>query len=101
MNTVQNNFDEQRFEIEVEGELAGVARYRSSLGVRTFFRTKIEERFQGRNIGRQLVQSALDETRAEGLSVIPECSYVRAFILKHSEYQDLVPKDRWEEFKLL
>jgi len=36
------------------------------------------------------VQGALDQVRASGLKLIPQCPFVKAWIEKHPDYQDLV-----------
>ena len=79
-----------RFDVLVNGELAGSTRYRVAPGVRIFFHTEIDTRFEGRGLASKLIAAALDETRAEGLSVEPQCPYVRGFIAKHAEYLDMV-----------
>jgi predicted GNAT family acetyltransferase len=44
----------------------------------------------GKGIGSRLIRSALDQVRSDGLKVIPECPFVKAFIEKHTDYQDLL-----------
>ena len=54
----------------------------------------------GEGLGGQLVRAALDSARAEGLSVLPFCPFVRGYIEGHPEYVDLVPADQRKEFGL-
>lgn len=91
---------EHRFEIVVDGEVAGFAAYRSAPGVRAFAHTVVEGRFQGQGLAGQLVREALDTTRTEGLAVEPYCPYVRRFVAEHPEYVDLVPVDERGRFDL-
>jgi predicted GNAT family acetyltransferase len=100
MTDVRNQPKKARFEIIVDGEVAGYAEYRSAPGARAFVHTVIEERFEGQGLAAKLVAAALDATRTEGLLVEPYCPYVRSFIAKHPEYLDLVPEDRREQFGL-
>ena len=44
----------------------------------------------GKGIGSQLIQGALDQVRAEGLKVVAQCPFVKAFIGKNPAYQDLL-----------
>jgi len=44
----------------------------------------------GKGIGSRLVQGALDQVRASGWKLIPQCPFVKAWIEKHPDYQDLV-----------
>jgi predicted GNAT family acetyltransferase len=87
---VTQNAELNRFEISVEGEVAGFSTYRDIGGRRVFRHTEIEPRFEGRGLGGRLVREALDQTRAAGLRVEPLCPFVHEFIEQHPEYADLV-----------
>ena len=41
-------------------------------------------------MGAALATSALDYARREGMRIIPSCPYVKAYIDRHPEYEDLV-----------
>jgi predicted GNAT family acetyltransferase len=46
------------------------------------------------------VRASLDDARARHLVVLPYCPFVRSWITEHSEYADLVPAGRREQFGL-
>jgi len=48
------------------------------------------DELEGRGIGGRIVKTGLDYARAEGLKVVPQCSFVRGYIERHQEYADLV-----------
>ena len=52
--------------------------------------TEVPKRLEGRGIGSQLVAGALDIARAQGLTVVPRCSFVKAYIKRHPAYADLL-----------
>jgi len=79
-----------RYEITVDGVLAGFAAYRDRDGRRVFTHTEIDPRFEGRGLGSQLVRAALDDVRARGLTIVPLCPFVRSWLGKHAGYADLV-----------
>jgi predicted GNAT family acetyltransferase len=79
-----------RFEIVVDGDVAGHTRFHDHAGVRTFVHTEIDPAREGQGLGGRLVREALDQTRASGLQVDPQCPFVRAFIDDHQEYADLL-----------
>jgi predicted GNAT family acetyltransferase len=79
-----------RFEILVDGEPAGRAEYRRTGSRIVFTHTEIDPQFEGRGLGSVLVRAALDAARAEGLSVVAQCPFVRRYIRSHPEYQDLL-----------
>jgi uncharacterized protein len=89
MNEIVNNKAHHRFEFVVDGHLAA-AHYTSEGDVITFVHTEVPPELGGRGIGSILVQGALDQVRAAGWKVIAECPFVKAWIGKHPEYQDLL-----------
>jgi predicted GNAT family acetyltransferase len=92
--------DASRYEIRSDGELAGFAEYRLRPDAVVFTHTEIEDPFEGRGLGSELIRDALDDARSRGLSVLPYCPFVRDFIAKHVDYLDAVPEDKRAQFKL-
>lgn len=88
-DTVRNNTDENRYELSVDGHLAATY-YRIAGGVITFVHTEVPDALAGRGVGSKLVKDALDQVRAAGLKVVPQCPFVRAYIEKHPDYADLL-----------
>jgi predicted GNAT family acetyltransferase len=84
--------ESSRFEIRVDGKLAGFAVYRLGHGRISFIHTEIDDAFAGHGLGGKLVRAALDAARTRGLAVIPLCPFVRSWIQKHEDYLDLVPE---------
>ncbi len=83
----------ERWQAVVDGADAGFASYRRSQGTMTFLHTVVDPAFEGRGVGSALVRTALDAARAEGLAVVPRCSFVRGWIASHPDYQNLVAQD--------
>ena len=88
--TVTDRPEQLRYEIEVDGELAGFLLYRREPGVLELVHTDVDPKWEGKGVGAALVQGALDDVRARGLKVRPFCPFVRAYIRRHPEYDDLV-----------
>lgn len=88
--TVSLNADEERYEIRVDGELAGFTEARPRGELILFPHTEIDPEFRGRGLATQLVQEALDDVRARGKQIRATCSIVLRFLAEHPEYQDLV-----------
>jgi uncharacterized protein len=91
MAEVVNNPAQNRYELVVEDHLAATY-YKVSDGVITFIHTEVPPELGGKGVGSQLIKGALDQVRAEGLKVIPECPFVKAYIDKHGEYADLLKR---------
>ena len=89
MSEVRNNQADHQYELEVEGELA-LAAYRLSDDRIVFTHTEVPQALEGRGIASRLVKVALDDVRARGLKVVPACVFVKHYIEKHPEEQDLL-----------
>jgi uncharacterized protein len=89
-----------RFEILVDGAVAGYAEYRRRGGSVAFTHTVVEEAFEGRGLGSVLARGVLDAVRAEGATVLPFCPFIRSWMQRHPEYTDLVPTARRARFGL-
>jgi predicted GNAT family acetyltransferase len=87
---ISKNADLSRYEIRVDGALAGFAQYRLSGRRAAMPHTEIAPAYEGRGFGSELVRWALDDIRASGLKVVPLCWFVAAFIRHNPEYADLV-----------
>lgn len=87
---VRNDGERSRYEIIVDGQLAGIADYRVVGDTVVFPHTEIEPARQGQGLGARLVKGALDDVRAGGRTVVPRCWYVAQFIDDHPEYRDLL-----------
>ncbi|MFZ1154724.1 MAG: GNAT family N-acetyltransferase, partial [Solirubrobacteraceae bacterium] len=90
-----------RFEIRLDGELAGFLQYRRHPTQIALVHTELAPRFQGHGLASQLIGSALDTARADALEVLPVCPFVQAYIQKHPDYLDLVPASRRAHFNLV
>jgi predicted GNAT family acetyltransferase len=87
---VRDNPAKQRYEVEADGELAGFITYRERPNAIELVHTQVEDAFEGKGVGSKLVQRTLDDIRARGLALVPTCPFVKAFVERHPEYQDLV-----------
>jgi len=90
----------ERYEIRVDGELAGFLTYRLRSGSIEMEHTEIDEEFEGRGLGSRLIAFALDDARDRGLAVLPFCPFVNDYIRRHGQYLALVPEERRQDFEL-
>lgn len=87
---VTDNPKQHRYEARLDGELVGYLAYRLHPQVITLVHTETLPAGQGRHVGSRLVQKALDDIRARGLRMVPICPFVRGWLQRHPEYDDLV-----------
>jgi predicted GNAT family acetyltransferase len=88
--TIADQPDRDRYELHFDGERLGLLSYRLADRVITHRHTEIDPSVGGRGLGSALARFALDDARRRGLTVIPRCPFVAAFIVRHPEYEDLV-----------
>ncbi|MCX4097295.1 GNAT family N-acetyltransferase [Nocardia sp. alder85J] len=91
---LEHNADATRYEIYIDGTLAGYADYNErTVGdtpARDLQHTLTFPEFRGRGVAAQVVEFALRDSRDNGFAIIPTCWYVEKFIAEHREYADLV-----------
>jgi predicted GNAT family acetyltransferase len=78
-----------RFEMNVDGEVAFLE-YRRIGDRLHLMHTEVPSALRGRGAGGRLVAAVLDKARAEGVRVVPNCPFVKAFLGRHPEYRSLV-----------
>jgi uncharacterized protein len=88
-NPVSNNPALHRFQLSVDEHIAA-SYYELAGGVITFVHTEVPPELGGKGIGSKLVRGALDQVRADGLKVIAQCPFVKAWVDKHPDYADLL-----------
>ncbi|TWS23217.1 N-acetyltransferase [Tsukamurella sputi] len=87
---VVRNDAQGRYDITVDGELAGFTLFVDRGEQRIFPHTELDEKFSGRGLSGILVHDALEDTRAAGKRVVPVCPLVKRYVSKHPEVQDIV-----------
>jgi predicted GNAT family acetyltransferase len=87
---VRDNPDEQRYELMLGDTLAGFVSYRLRGDRLVLTHTEVVRELQGRGWGSRLVGEALADAGARGLTVMPLCPFVVAYIRKHPELRELV-----------
>jgi predicted GNAT family acetyltransferase len=95
---VTDNPSASRFELTVDGELAGYLDYRERDGEYTIPHTRVLPRFEGRGHGSTLVVKALETIRQRRGTVLPYCWFVPTVIRQHPELAELVPKSERASF---
>ncbi|HUC07421.1 MAG TPA: GNAT family N-acetyltransferase [Solirubrobacterales bacterium] len=98
--TVADNADRERYEIRVDGKLAGFVKYGLRSESIELVHTEINDEFEGRGLGGRLITFALDDARERGLAVLPTCPFANDYMQRHRQYVDLVPEERRQGFGL-
>ena len=86
---IVHNLDQHRFETVVD-RMHGEARYQRLGNTLHLVHTEVAPALEGRGIAGALVEAMLDYAAANGFKVIPQCSFVRAWMRRHPETQALL-----------
>lgn len=87
---VVHNSDQQRYEVLVDGAVAGYTVARDGQDdVVVMPHTEIEPDHRGEGLGDTLVQGALEDLRRRGKQVDPRCPFVNQYMQDHDEFGDL------------
>jgi predicted GNAT family acetyltransferase len=99
-STVVDNPRAHRFELLVDGDVAGYVTYQRSDSTLSLMHTEIDIKYEGHGLGSVLVRSVLDTARTSGVAVLPYCPFVRGYLKRHPEEADVVPADQRDRFDL-
>ncbi|MGA3008004.1 MAG: GNAT family N-acetyltransferase [Opitutaceae bacterium] len=88
---VVHNVERQRFETEVEGQLAFASYVREGPRV-VFDHTYVPDALRGRGMAATVTRAALDEARRQRWTIVPRCSFVAGFIERNAEFAALVDR---------
>ena len=83
-HAVVNNRAANRFEIDVEGEMA-VLEYVETDSTIDLRHTGVPATLEGHGVGSTLVRAALEYAKQAGKRVIPTCPFVQAYLKRHVE----------------
>ncbi|MGC5172310.1 GNAT family N-acetyltransferase [Micromonospora sp. DT81.3] len=79
--TVTRNEESGRYEIRVEGAIAGFAEIEPDGSGRVVFpHTEIDPAYKGLGLGAILVREALSDAARRGETIVPLCSFVRKYL---------------------
>jgi predicted GNAT family acetyltransferase len=79
----------QRFEIHLNGHVA-YEEFATIDGGIACLHTIVPKELEGQGLGSRLVRHVLDYALRQGLKIRPDCSFVRAYIDRHPQYQQYV-----------
>ncbi|WP_185145535.1 GNAT family N-acetyltransferase [Chryseobacterium shandongense] len=89
--THNNNEKNGNFEAFIDGNHAGLMTY-TWAGEERFIidHTEVEEAYNGKGVGKEMLLAAVDFARKNGKSIIPLCPFAKATFQKHEELQDVL-----------
>jgi uncharacterized protein len=89
---VSDHQQASRFELAAGGQVAELV-YRRRADRLVLVHTAVPDALEGRGVGGQLVAAALSRAAAEGLTVVPLCSFARSWLRSHPDVAGTVTID--------
>ena len=87
--TVQHDADHHRFTLDTGAGTAELV-YETRGSALAYVHTFVPKDARGQDVGSALVRAGLDHAREKGLGVIPACPFVKSYMERHPETQDLI-----------
>ena len=88
--TLTNNAERNRYEARLGDKLAGYSSYDVQPDRVVFVHTVVRPEYEGKGIGSRLAKFAIDDVRDRGLRIKPLCPFIRAYLQRHPEYNEIV-----------
>ncbi len=99
-HVVRNAPDLSRFEILVDGTLAGFVDYDLDDASYALLHTEVFPTYGGRGVGTSLIVETLKQIRELGGTALPYCMFIPRVIREHPDLVDLVPEQSRARFGL-
>lgn len=92
MHILHHNTDKKgRFYIEVDGiEIAAMHYVWAASNKMIIDHTEVNEAYEGRGLGKQLLQALVLYARANSISIVPLCPFAKSVFEKVAEYRDVL-----------
>ncbi|MBF6623414.1 MAG: N-acetyltransferase [Pseudomonas stutzeri] len=87
---VRHDEEQQRYVLEINGQLLGFAQYHEEGDRQIFTHTEIDDSLSGKGMGSMLVRESLDDARQRGKRIVPACEFIGAYVKKHPDWNDLL-----------
>jgi len=87
---VVNNTEKLRFEMVFENGETAFVEYKLTPGKISFIHTEVPKDLEGKGIAGTLAKYALEFARAEHLRINIYCSYIAAYVKRHTQYDDII-----------
>lgn len=90
---VRNDTTQHQYSLVEDDTVIGFAAYEIDDDEIRFVHTEVDPEHRGGGHASMLVQAALDDVRSNSSRrVVPQCSYVQAWVERHPDYQELVTR---------
>ncbi len=91
MNIENKSSDSKgQFEANDNGRKAGFMTYTKQGDKIVLEHTEVDPEYQGKGVGKKLVEHSVKYARENNLTIVPKCAYAKKVLEKSSEYKDVL-----------
>ncbi|MFD1047122.1 GNAT family N-acetyltransferase [Kibdelosporangium lantanae] len=91
--SVVQNENANRYEVRVDGKVAGFTEYVVEGDDYVFVHTEVDDAYAGQGLATRLATGALDDVVANGRTIVPVCPFIAKFVLRHKDTYE--PHVKW------
>lgn len=91
-HTITHNREAQRYEMDL-GEDMALVDYERAPGVIILTHTFVPAAYEGQGLGSELARTVLEDIRRQELRVLPVCSFMVRYIMRHPEWEEIVYRE--------
>ena len=84
MSDILHQADQQQFVCTVDGKLSRLAYRRLDATTVDAYSTQVPSELRGQGIADKLARSFYDWAQAQGLTIVPSCSYIDVWLRRHA-----------------
>lgn len=89
-SAIYENTALRRFELALDQDALAAAYYRMEDGVVVLFHTEVPFEYSGQGVATKLADAIFPILRARGQKVLPTCEFMKRYVAKHPEWDDLL-----------
>lgn len=86
-----DNAEAKQYEYHIDGVLAKIEYIKAKDKI-YLTHTEVPKELEGKGVASVLVKKVLEDVESKGLTLIPMCPFVAAYIKRHTEWKKLVLK---------
>jgi uncharacterized protein len=98
--TFEHHPERRRYEAFADGVLVGYAVYNLVSDSLVITHTEVLREHERQGIGSYIAREALADARKRGKYVVPQCSFIAAYLREHRQDIDLVKPDMQAAFRI-
>jgi uncharacterized protein len=87
---IVDNPEKHRYDAVLGETVVGFAEYRRAAGRLILVHTEVDPAFEGRGFGARLAAGVLTDLRTRGLRATVHCPFIKSYIQRHHEFDDVV-----------